>query len=64
MNIFKRLRNLYRLSEIELPVTTSKGILGRKHVNQLIDSIIGKKQATIVETEDLPDMFLDHVEAP
>jgi hypothetical protein len=53
-----RLRNLWRLSKIEVPMPGDTITLSKK----LIRAITGKKEATIVETADLPDLFPDHDE--
>ena len=53
--MLKRIRNLWRISAIELPqVATTKTLQTR-----LKETILGKKQATIVEDDPI-DMFPDH----
>lgn len=55
--MIKRLRNLWRISEIDMPKPSDGNPLSDK-----IKAVItGKRPATIIEM-DKPEMFPDHVE--
>lgn len=53
MNALQRLKNLWRMSEIELPPTATQ------KRNDYIETLFpSKKLATIIDMEDKPDEFV------
>lgn len=58
--MFQRIRNLWKLSEYR--PDTSDELLSKDTLVLKRDIRPKPRPATIIETEDLPDMFPDHVE--
>jgi hypothetical protein len=51
-----RLRNLWKLSEIEMPPEGNK----KPMVDRIKEFVTGKHPATIIDTEEKPDLFPEH----
>lgn len=51
--MFERVRNLWRISQIDMPKPED----GKPVSQKIREAVTGKKMATIVEMDELQDMF-------